>query len=96
MSTRRPPRLIFANGTTIHLPVTSRLTDIVVGLDSEGNLVAEDSHLPGFRYPLTPCCHASGKGWMDDDGTATVVCRSCYEEVGFYFGGPAEVAVPRV
>lgn len=38
-----------------------------------------------YVYPLTPCCHASGKGWMDDDGFG-VVCRNCMKWVDDLFG----------
>ncbi len=42
----------------------------IVGIDTDGYKVAD---CDGFRYRLTPCCHASTKG--TDGG---VVCRSCY------------------
>lgn len=37
-------------------------------------------------YPLTACCKATGKGWMDDDGSGGVVCRKCFEWVSDYYG----------
>lgn len=48
----------------------------------------------GIAYPLTTCCGATGKG-----GGHGVICRSCYEDVDYSFGGgwtidamPAEFA----
>ena len=76
----------------------------VRGLDADGDLVvplgsadAPIRHDDGSEWlvPLTPCCHATGKGWADGDGTGGVVCRTCFEWVDEKFGGPTTVAVPR-
>jgi hypothetical protein len=34
-------------------------------------------------YPLTPCCHASGKGGESPSG---VVCRKCHQPVAGVYG----------
>lgn len=44
-----------------------------------------------MAWPLTPCCKASGKGWLDEDtGEGIVVCRSCFAEVDSIFGDVAD------
>lgn len=48
-----------------------------------GGLIAVDTTLgEGYAYPLTTCCNATGKG-----GGSGVICRSCYEDVDWEFGG---------
>lgn len=72
-------RVTFHNGE--QRIVNSLTLDVLVGIDGEGNLVAQ---FDNFQYPLTPCCNASGKG-----SGGGVVCRSCYQYVSSYFGGEA-------
>lgn len=85
----------FADGQTVEVP--SNVKDDVRGLDADGDLVVvlhEGS--PESFVPLTPCCKASGKGWLDDDGTAGVVCRSCFEWVDDKYGTCTEITIPRL
>jgi len=79
------------DGTEVTFP--AHLADAVVGVDEDGDLVASaDWAVPGeteFLYPLTPCCHATGKG-MDsglDDDFGGVGCRNCYQWVDPKYGG---------
>jgi hypothetical protein len=77
----------FTDGTTIDYTPGDNL--IVVGLDYDGDLVVaittDEYGMKGYLYPLTPCCHASGKGSESPTG---VVCRKCYATVDSKFGGP--------
>lgn len=41
-----------------------------------------------YLYPVTDCCHASAT-FSDSD----LCCKACWNEVDFYFGGSATVAV---
>lgn len=78
----------FTDGSTVTLDIDTAL--MVVGKDADGNLVCLASW--GGHYALTPCCNATGKGSVAGGYPATV-CRNCYKDVGFYFGGDAVVAV---
>jgi hypothetical protein len=82
----------FAGGRIIALRAdTARWA---LGLDVDGDVVIEHPDMPGWPYPLTPCCHASGKGWNSPTG---VVCRSCYADVDPKYGDRADdVVVPVV
>ena len=51
-----------------------------------GDYVVKVAKHGDLHHPLTPCCGASGKGSMTDDGEGCVVCRSCYHEVDDIFG----------
>jgi hypothetical protein len=64
----------------------------VLGVDADGDLVVPLYDGSDESVPLTSCCHATGKGWMDDD-TAGVVCRSCFEWVDDKYGTTTSVAV---
>jgi hypothetical protein len=84
-----------------HLTVHAVFADRVRGVDSDGDLLVplgEPAHPihhdDGTEYliPLTPCCHASGKGAESATG---VVCRGCYREVDPKFGGPSSLAIAR-
>lgn len=75
------------------------IADRVRGVDADGDLLiplgeadTPIHHPDGTEYliPLTPCCHASGKGSESSTG---VVCRRCYREVDPKYGGPSEVAI---
>ncbi len=77
----------FSDNSTRTIPDDLITDDLkIVGMDSEGDLVAE-SH--GMLFPLTHCCLASGKGAECETG---VVCRSCYEEVDPIYGAVYEDA----
>lgn len=74
--------MTFSNGDQVF--VAADLAPRIVGIDSDGDLVASDY---GMLYPLTPCCHASGKGMgHDDEDGGYVGCRSCHEEVDDKYG----------
>ena len=88
--------VVFEDGAKVIVPDEA----IVVGLDVDGDLVA-DHELGTFRlYLLTDCCHASGKGAIDEDtGHPYVCCRFCHGEVDAKFGaslGASDVAVRAV
>lgn len=79
--------LLFANGTW--RPVAAQLAPRVVGLDADGDLLVPlMEEMPDYLIPLTPCCNASGKG-----GAAGVICRACYRNVSYKYGGQEELAV---
>ncbi len=89
--------LTLADGRRIRVPAL--IADRVRGIDAEGDLLiplGEPNnpirHDDGAEYliPLTPCCHASGKGAESRTG---VVCRSCYREVDPKYGGAGALAV---
>lgn len=63
--------------------------DRFVGLDDNGYRVLTDPDLPGFLYPVTDCCGASGKG-----SECGVVCRACYQPVADDLGADTTVAIP--
>lgn len=84
-----------------HRTVHTVFADRVRGVDADGDVLVPlgDSEHPirhddGTEYliPLTPCCHASGKGAPSDTG---VVCRGCYREVAPKYGGSSSLAVAR-
>lgn len=68
--------------TEYRAEIPSRLDDDVVGWDQDGDLVVE--FLPGAYAPLTPCCHASGKGVTYSE--TGVACRACYVDVDGKYG----------
>ena len=77
-------RVALRSGATVDVP--TRMAGRFAGLDANGDWIVEDPDLGhGYRYALTPCCHASGKG--HEDG---IVCRACYQVVDDYYGGPAD------
>jgi hypothetical protein len=78
MTAQRIMLLTFANGATVQTSVF--IGSGIVAIDSDGDLIASDYDM---MYPLTPCCHASGKGAEVSTG---VVCRSCMDEVDGKFG----------
>jgi hypothetical protein len=79
--------LTFENGDQVF--VNAELADAIVGVDYDGDVIARSEF--GMLYPLTPCCHASGKGAMDDETyEAFVECRSCYSEVDDKYGAVYE------
>ena len=74
--------------------------DRIRGVDADGDVVmplgtpgSPHLHPDGSEYliPVTPCCHASGKG--SGDVETGVVCRTCYCEVDGKYGGPSSVVV---
>ncbi|GAB3162049.1 hypothetical protein GCM10027258_80280 [Amycolatopsis stemonae] len=82
---------------TVHAVIAGR----VRGIDADGDLLVPlgDTENPirhddGSEYliPLTPCCHASGKGSESPTG---VVCRGCYRPVDGKYGGPGFLAIAR-
>lgn len=88
---------MLVDGRRVH--ARRRIADRVRGIDADGDLVvplgepgSPIRHEDGTEYlmPLTPCCHASGKGAESRTG---VVCRACYREVDGKYGGPSTVAV---
>ncbi|WP_053734153.1 hypothetical protein [Nocardia sp. NRRL S-836] len=81
------------------LRIRSVIADRVRGVDADGDLLiplAEpgqhipDDHGDEYLVPLTPCCHAHGKG---ADSATGVVCRNCYREVDPKYGGPGDLSV---
>lgn len=84
--------ITFADGNSRDVPAT--IVEDVRGLDADGDLVIDSGMNAGdepYLIPLTPCCHATGKG---SGGSPTgVVCRACYRTVDDKFGGRATVAV---
>lgn len=67
--------------------MTSHRLPEVLGLFDVWGFRCKVARSGDIRYPLTPCCEASGKGLMDDDtGEGYVGCRSCYHEVDPLFG----------
>lgn len=80
----------FADGRIVAMRAdTARWT---VGLDADGDVVIEHPDMPGYPYPVTPCCHASGKGSVNSD--TGVICRACYAEVGYKYGMDGVAVVP--
>jgi hypothetical protein len=78
--------------------VYTRIAERIRGVDADGDLLVPLGdparpiyHDDGNEYliPLTPCCHASGKGAESSTG---VVCRACYREVDAKYGGPGALA----
>jgi hypothetical protein len=85
----------FTDGSTIDYQPGDHVK--VIGLDYEGDVVVEvtsdEYGMKGYRYPLTPCCRASGKGSESPTG---IVCRKCYATVDYKFGTntlPDEIVV---
>lgn len=83
--------LHFTDGTAVpNLPVS--LAAQVVGLDVDGDLLMPlGEWAPDDLCPLTPCCHATGKG--AGYSATGVVCRGCYGDVGGKYGGTSALAV---
>ncbi|HET6286472.1 MAG TPA: hypothetical protein VFG15_06945 [Amycolatopsis sp.] len=84
-----------------HRHVHAVIADRVVGIDVDGDLLIPLGepgrpilHDDGTEklIPLTPCCHASGKGSESPTG---MVCRRCYCEVDGKYGGTSSIAVAR-
>ncbi|MFI6031582.1 hypothetical protein [Amycolatopsis magusensis] len=82
-----------------HLTVHAVFATRVRGVDADGDLLVtlgEPDHPirrdDGAEYliPLTPCCHADGKGAESATG---VVCRGCYREVDPKYGRPGSHAI---
>lgn len=70
----------------------TRLSDRVVGLDADGDLLVPlMDEMPDYLVPLTSCCNASGKGSESPTG---VVCRACGRFVTAKYGGPSTLTVP--
>jgi hypothetical protein len=69
-------------------PTTIIATVRYAGVD--GISIAADHGDPDFGfhdpiyYPLTRCCHASGKG--SENSPTGIVCRACYAPVPAAFG----------
>lgn len=84
------------DGRRLH--VRPALAGQLRGIDLDGDLVVPldpttpSYHSDGSEYliPLTPCCHAGGKGAESSTG---VVCRACYHEVDSKYGGTTTTAV---
>lgn len=82
----------FSNGTTIDYEPGAHVK--VLGLDYDGDIVVEtvdtDLSVGGLRYPLTPCCRATGKGcWDERADRGIIACRKCYREVDPKFASPS-------
>lgn len=76
----------------------TRLSDRVVGLDTDGDLLVPlgDGIIFGDGTPylvaLTWCCYASVKG--STNSPTGVVCRACGRFVAAKYGGPSTLTVP--
>lgn len=89
----RPVAVAVAGRGLVCVPAAS--ADRFAGLDGYGNRVYRARAEWGANYlvPMTQCCHATGKG---ADSPTGVVCRRCHAPVDGYYGGPAQVAWPRL
>jgi hypothetical protein len=81
------------------LRVRAVIADRVRGVDADGDLLVPltepaqrilGDYGDEYLVPLTPCCHAHGKG---ADSATGVVCRKCYREVDPKYGGPGDLTV---
>lgn len=72
------------------MPRPTDPADVVVIALADGPIHHDDG--TEYLIPLTPCCHASGKGAESATG---VVCRGCYREVDPKYGGDSSIAIAR-
>jgi len=81
-----------------HIGVRSAIADRVRGIDADGDplVVLGKADKPirdedgEYLIPLTPCCHAGGKGAESGTGVA---CRRCHQEVDSKYGGRGTLAL---
>lgn len=87
--------LLLTNGQRIQTPAV--IASRVRGVDPDGDLLVpllgpdsppqRDNHVE-YLIPLTPCCHASGRG---AESRTDLVCRRCHREVAARYGGPGQL-----
>ncbi|RAS59472.1 Mg-chelatase subunit ChlI-like protein [Lentzea atacamensis] len=88
--------LTLEDGSTVQ--VSLLLAARVRGIDADGDLLILDRSAPAglpddseYLIPLTPCCHATGKG--ADYSETGVACRRCYLDVDLKYGCPGRLAL---
>lgn len=93
-SPSRTFRLTLADGRLLH--VAPVIASRVRGVDADGDVLVcdeDDKPADGTDYltPLTPCCHATGKGV--DYSTTYLACRHCRRDVDPKYGTDGQLAV---
>ncbi|MFD9701291.1 magnesium chelatase domain-containing protein [Lentzea sp. NPDC059081] len=93
-SPSRTVQLTLADGGLLY--VSPVLASRVRGIDADGDVLVCDEDITradGTEYlvPLTPCCHATGKGVTYSE--TNVACRRCYQDVDPKYGTDGQLEV---